>query len=164
MILNTTQILKQSNYYIEYNFRTEDQQGIINVAWKDTAIFALRYNPALKSLVTNWKDLVIPCPNYAATAIGYLIIKDICKVYGYPMYWIQYKLDGNAKDGYVFDVTNTAEELNAAQYVYNLLVTEVLQEGLNPEHIEMAKAFGVWDGFKSVLDFYLGVRIDSPTE
>ena len=159
MILSKSEILKKCDYVISYDFQSQAKTGIISVGMDRVAPFAVKYNYSLKSLCTNWLNQVIPCPDYACVAITWLILEDICQYYKYPLHLVEYTHDQNPKTSYIFDILETEEEVLKASYVYELS-SHFTKLGLHKNNIVIAKKKGIWEGYKAICEYYLGVKIE----
>ncbi len=159
MILNQLQILKKCNYFIDYNF-DDAKQGVCTISWENNGIFQIKYNPKLESVVTNWKNQIIPCEVYGAHLVARMVLSDICQSYKYPQKWVNLRLRDNPTSLFHFPVDQSDKELEMGMNL-EYLTNNLLTEGLQPDDVLLAKEFSIWDGFKKISEYHLGVKIDA---
>jgi hypothetical protein len=157
MIFSAQQILRKCKYYIEYNWDNSSYLANIHVTWDDNN-FLICYDTKKESIRTNYNNIEIKCPEYAAPAAANMILRLICEDYRYPFQWLMYHVDSNPTTTFFFDMLEDEEDKAKASFVYELMET-LLSSGLKQEHILIAQELGIWDGFKAICDHHLGVTI-----
>lgn len=155
-------ILKKTNYHIDYNFI--NGTGYIDISWDNNQKYQIEYNKENKIIKSNWKNLCLPCPEYAVPCMAYMILADVCKTNNqYPDSWVFFKNKNNKCGIFYFDILSDNEEiLNKADSLQNILIM-MSEEGICSDIISMAKENNIWEGIKPIIEFQLGISIhDNP--
>ena len=121
------QILKDCNYYISCDNIEEDTNKIL-VSWDDTGIYYLKWSPPLEAIVSNWHNLCISCPKYAAPIIISLVLKDFCDQYNYPYEFLHFKKNGNTMSQYSFDSMVKNEDIEKTHQL-TFIIDDIMNEG-----------------------------------
>lgn len=144
------------NYKVEYNFLEKDALGKIHVSLENHDDFAIKYNKSINTIVSNWKDTSIECPKYAAGTMANLIYRNICVNNSYPYKYSFFKVENNNTVNFFFDVCSDDEYCRKKACDLQMIVEDVLTNGVGPHHIALAKEAEVYDGFQICMNYYLG--------
>lgn len=158
-MLSKSEILKKGDYYIEYNFDVNKKNAKINISWKDSGAYVVKYDPDKKQVITNWRSQHINCTPYSAPSIVWLVLNDICLTNKYPLNLVQFKINDNTKTSFIFDIYESKEDTEQASYIFEL-AQDIIKEGVLREHVDLSKSFQLWDDYKPVCEYYLNVSIN----
>lgn len=154
MLKFTKEILKDCDYLIEYDFDGKNQ-AIIKCPFVDAGTIVIKWNPTIKSLVNTWTNEAIECPDYAAAIIAQFILQEICKYFKYPYHFVLFKLQNNNTTLFYFDVSKNIKKSKDLDD----LSQDIMNNGVRPEHFLIAEQFEIGEGFKALVEYYLGIKL-----
>lgn len=143
-------ILLACNYYISYDYNEDNCEGVVVCNLVDSFTHTIKYNPNAETLSSTFHKQSISCPRYAAKSIAEFYVKDICKFYGYPYYFLFYD---NSKNEFRFFESEMDEQQNME------ILCNDLYNGLTPEIVSLSKDSNIWDGMKIMSETMLGLKI-----
>lgn len=133
---NVFEILKATEYYIEYRFFSKESRAEVYVSWCDQ-IFNFRYDNQQNRFISDEFELSVPCQRCSAPSLMYLSLQNIVKEFKYPYQLVFFKIDGNVTNSFYFELPNlTAKEMNAIMSL-QYIIEDFNTGGLTEEHFSM---------------------------
>lgn len=154
MLKYVKDVLKECDYLIEYNFDGKNQ-AIIKCPFLENKTICIKWNPALKAIVNTWTNEAIECPEYAVPVLAHFVLKAICEYFKYPYDFVLFKLQDNNTTSFYFDIEEKSEKTKDL----NDLAQDLMNNGVRPEHFLLAEQFEVKEGFKALVEYFLGIKI-----
>lgn len=126
--------------------------GTINTCLYQTYQTIIIWNNDDLSLSINNEKIY--CPKYAAPILAYTILHNECDYYKYPIYLVKYFLNDIKISNFKFTIFDKNDEISIKRYTdLDIIVTDMLVNGLWPDHVDLAKEYNIYDGLKTIIDY-----------
>lgn len=156
MVKSASQVLKDSNYYISYDY-TGGNRAKVAVSWRKTS-YEIWYSKDA-TLENTFTNDVIKCPLYMTPALVDLWIKDVCGHYKYPYEFVNFNRKGSRVNVLYFGEIDDADGPKA-EMLYDIY-RDFYEFGLRPQHIQLANEAGVFEALQILSGKYLGITIEN---
>lgn len=156
---NIFEILKTTNYYIQYHHFSKKSRSEIYISWADT-YFNIEYDNNTKRLSCKELELDVECQRSSVPSLVYLLLQSIVKELKYPYKFVCFKIDGNTTNSFFFELPNlNSEELNnimSLQYI----IEDFNNGGLTSEHFSMLLEQGMLPYFNDIIKAKYNVKME----
>lgn len=154
MILSPKEILQKCDYYITYTYLTDKHEAEIFISWHKKTI---RISYKDNQFHNDYTNQSIVCEPYAVESLALISLDHICKKYGFATKFVQYFIDKATTNSIYFNVDpTTMKESKDLRF----MTTDVLLQGLLPDHVALAKNAPIWRGFQNIIEYYFNAKIN----
>ena len=153
-------ILQTCDYTVKYNFVPKDRMAYITLTWLPGEKHAIQWNEDIDGLINSLDTQIIRCPHYATKSIVESFVRKVCKHYSYPLKYVDFYTNDKPTDKLEFFSQHNDKNIIEKGKNLNTITTDILQNGLRPEHIELSRESDIWDGLNNFCEFHLGVKIN----
>jgi hypothetical protein len=158
MILTAKKILEHCDYCIRYNYLGNYSAEIV-VSWLDKRI-NLKWDNEGEILISNYFDEPIPIKRYAVNHLVLHVLKDVCVAFGYDIGLVHFSSLGVVTDQlFIIDPIEMDEDEGQKNKDIDDLCRDITT-GFMPEHIDIAKEFSIWDGFKTIVEQSYRIKLN----
>ena len=147
MIKTPLDIIKESEYYVGLD-SFEAGNSVLHIGFNEPESYAIKWDSHESLLLSAYKDFHIKCPDYCVPILTYIILKSVCTVHQYPEDLVVFKTEKKQTPGYC---PNFKKDDVRVINIFEI-VKDIIDNGLSPHHVQLARENDVWDGFKCIID------------
>lgn len=155
---NLFEILKSTNYYIEYHNFSKESKSEVYISWLDTR-FSFYYDDEQKLFISKELDLFIECQKCSVPSLMYLTLRNIVKEFKYPYQLVFFKIDGNPTNSFYFELPNLTEKDIDVILNMQYIIEDFNTGGLTQEHFSMLLAHNMLPYFNDILKAKYNVEL-----
>jgi hypothetical protein len=151
-------ILRETNYYIEYNNNSKKYTSTITVSWLNL-IINIKY--ANGYFTVDHYGIHIPIQKQSAPILAHLILLRLAKELKYPRKYLFYKADDKITNSFYFEIPDLTdkeiENIMSMQYIMEDFYSDA---GLTSQHFEMLLQSNLLDLFNDIITMQYGLKME----
>ena len=133
---NLFEILKATDYYIEYRNFSNESRAEVYISWYDET-FTFQYDHKKKKFFSKELEMSVTCEKCSVKAIMYLTLKSIIKECKYPYQLVFFKINNNVTNAFYFELPNLNEKEMDTIMSLQYIIEDFNNGGLTQEHFTM---------------------------